>query len=909
MKHSLFSYVLLGLLLACHALAARADGEERNEQGTKWVDPVEFYHLQDVHRSDYQRSYDQGDIDFNKEIAAKGVKVYGLRLKPIAAAVWVEKLAHHTWLCDEGYGSSIGYQDLYGIRGVPLHEASFCVYMDEGVSRTYSFTYDLQGEKEHSHRSEKASNSMSINGLRLITSGEGLGFSYTLSGKAVHQVHKTYKDDRSPEDDTDNFGVSYTSNGNSRYGHFIYFTGARDLLVMLSAPDAQGHGYDKWVSYPWPRVYYIVEEILVESKAAAIEEAAITGEDPAPEDMQDVPELSQESKQELKDYMQDLVDWLDNAGDYLGLGEHSDEKESAVINTIATIISMFLGTGLAGVLGGGTGASIASGLTNSIISGTGVPAPPPAPGSAPSSPDLPNLRRPEDEDGDLHMKDPVTGKETIYTDNGDGTYRNLTTGQDWTPAELNERLRYRDKNSGVLKQDADQAAPPAPPESSLDFFDKYVRTDEDGDLHMKDPVTGKETIYTDNGDGTYRNLTTGQDWTPAELNERLRYRDENSGVLKQDADQAARNAAEQHAQWEKESQTLSQDGQDYLKWKHEQEAAERKQEQVKKLAEKYGVSPDERIVRNTIRHEQELNQIDSELNKEESDILESKEKYLETVDKTCEIGVNVMSNFVPGGNHVKDVYTFAKSTLVATSEAIADGKSAGAAVGHVMVGITDGALGVIQNRAGDLAGKGPNALGKEYGITILTENLKEGMKELYKTGDFSKAGTAMINATGKKTADFGFGKALGYGMGKLKDAAGQGKLGEGTSKMIDKWFNQKHSFHAGQRAEVYRIGHESIKTGDFKWGVSKGAGFSKFYSGTVDFGKVTEGVINEGMNQTGMHDWAGRMATGVTGKVSEIAGEVAYDVSDSAHDVARIAGEFAQKVTQLSDMAANYRKS
>lgn len=816
------------------AVQLRAEGEERSlEDSTQWVDPVEYFELQDITTSDLQRDYDQGDIDFNKVLKAKGKKVYGLRLKPIAGAFIVDKFMSK--MQPPGSTLDVPHQNLYGVKGHPIHEASFCVYMDESVSRSYSTTntYKLT-YKSGATEDISSTIQFDITNLRLVPTASGLGFSYAFKAKESGTITMTSKRGRVRKQSTS--GTMKKDEGvDEKLGHFIYYQGARELLVILSAPHrahSRASGEEKaMASRPWNRVYFIVEEILVESEGGAF--------------------LSEEDRQAFVEYLNDLTTWLSGEGDPLGLGEHTDAKTSAVINTIGMVAAILLGNGLAGILGGGAG-GFTSALTGGIASS--MP-PPPAPGSAPSSPDMPDVRRPEEEEGEQP-----------------------------------------------------QAGPPSPPEPGHEFFDKYARTDADGDICVKDPVTGNETLYVNNGDGTYRNLTTGQDWTPAELNERLRYRDENSGVLKQDADQAARNAAEQHAQWEQESQTLSQDGQDYLKWKHEQEAAERKREQVVKLAEKYGVSPDERIVRNTIRHEQELNQIDSELNKEESDILESKEKYLETVDKTCEIGVNVMSNFVPGGNHVKDVYTFAKSTLVATSEAIADGKSAGAAVGHVMVGITDGALGVIQNRAGDLAGKGPNALGKEYGITILTENLKEGMKELYKTGDFSKAGTAMINATGKKTADFGFGKALGYGMGKLKDAAGQGKLGEGTSKMIDKWFNQKHSFHAGQRAEVYKIGHESVKTGDFKWGVSKGAGFSKFYSGTVDFGKVTEGVINEGMNQTGMHDWAGRMATGVTGKVSEIAGEVAYDVSDSAHDVARIAGEFAQKVTQFSDMAANYKK-
>ena len=102
-------------------------------------------------------------------------------------------------------------------------------------------------------------------------------------------------------------------------------------------------------------------------------------------------------------------------------------------------------------------------------------------------------------------------------------------------------------------------------------------------------------------------------------------------------------------------------------------------------------------------------------------------KTLETIDKTCEIGVNVLSGVVPGGSAVKDAYTFAKATLVAASEAVNEGKSLREGVSHVLVGAGNGALGVIQNQAGDLAGNGKYAWVKELGINILTEDLKEGM--------------------------------------------------------------------------------------------------------------------------------------------------------------------------------------
>ena len=839
---------LLGLYLALctgSVLPAFADGEERNhEAGTKWVDPVEFYELQDVERTDFQRDYDQGDIDFNKEIAKKGVKVYGLRLKPFCAADYVEKFAHITEIDDLDPTFKFDYQDLYGVRGVPIHEASFCIYTDEGASRTYNFSYKWTMHHKQNVICEEwnnnsSSSSINISNLRLVPTGKGIGLSYSLNATnathtdAVWNCHTS--DGKTESDSYDNDHKFRKGDGaNSKVGHFIYFHGARDLILMVGADAMSLSGFMKeseipYLQRPWPRVYFIVEEILVEDEGGAF--------------------LSEEDRQELVQYLEGLTTWLSGEGDPLGLGEHTDANTSAVIGAISTVASILLGNGLAGMLGGGAG-SLVDTLVNSATGGAN-----PLPGS--DAPDLTKMeglkgRKPEEEDDNENENEP-----------------------------------------------------PPPPEEKLDFLDRYTRVDSDGDFWVRDPVTGKETLYTNNGDGTYRNFNTDQDWKPEEINEHLRYRDENSGPLKQDAETAARNAAEQHAQWEKESKELSQEGKDYLNWKHEQEAAEKKQAEIERLARKYGVPPTEKAVTNAIKYEQAINQIDADTYNDLANQYDEGIHKLEVIDKTCEIGVNVMATCVPGGEAVKDAYTFAKATLVAASEAVNEGKSLGEGLAHVAVGMGNGALGVIQNQAGNLAGEGKYAWVKELGINVATEDLKEGMNAYYQTGDLAKARDAMLQATGKKTAEFGVSKLISYGTGKLKESAtnalagGESKMSEGMAKKVDYWFNKTHTGYLGHRADVFKV-----KVDGQNFSVGKGQGFSIFYSGAIDTGKLTEGVINETLNQTGAHDWAGNLVQGANDLGVEAAANVAYGagvVNDSIVN-------FAKDVKDFSNLAANFGK-
>ena len=833
---------------------AWADGEQRNhEPGTKWVDPVEFFELQDINRTDFQRDYDQGDIDFNKVVREKGVKVYGLRLKPIAGAMRVRKFMNIGY--DEDFVSAtLSYQDLYGIEGVPLHEASFCVYFDETVSRTYSFDYtysvkaNIDGERYTDHGS--STSSISISGIRLVANGDGVAFSYALTCKGKEREH-TSGSESMQGSLTASDVLTKPNCVDERLGHFIYFSGGRYLLAMLAATakatadkakemDLIPSERELMSNHPWPRVYFIVEEILVDAGAAAAEEAAITGKDP--EDVEGSEGLTNEDKTELMEYMEDLVAWLGGEGDPFGFGERTDENTAAVINTIATVSSILLGTGLAGVFGG-TGASIAGGMTEAILSGAGGGVPP----TMPEPPQIDGLepKRPEEEE-------------------------------------------EKEDNT------------PPPPEKKPDFFGKYTRTDADGDIYVKDPVTGKETLYINNGDGTYRNFNTDQNWSPDEINENLRYRDENLGLLKQDADQAARNAAEQHEQWvNHDSKELSQEGKDYLDWKHKQEAAERKQEKIEELAKKYGVPPTEESIKRAIRLEQSIESAFADENRKLGDAFEKWENSMKVVDKTCEIGVNVMATCVPGGEAVKDAYTFAKATLVAASEAVAEGKSLGEGLAHVAVGVGNGVLGVVQNQAGNLTEGKSYALLKEYGITVGTEGLKDGITAYCKRdGDFSKAYSATLNAIGKKSAEFGISKGIGAVFGFVKDSAKQ-TLNPGsatidtdtgfrfsnpnTAKTIDKWLNKTHSTYAGHRADVFKV--KVSDAGKVSWG-GKGQGFSIFYSGKIDTGKLAEGVVNETLVQTGAYDPAGELASGL------------------GNDVVN----FAQDVANFSNMAADFRK-
>lgn len=850
------------LLAVALCLSAYADGEQRHhEAGTKWVDPVEFYHLQDINRTDLQRDYDQGDIDFNKVLKEKGVKVYGLRLKPIAGAGHVEKFAHYftnyydydvvSFLDPNKMSYNIDYQDLYGIRGVPMNEAAFCIYADETVNRQYEIvyhcTYQRTGTSYPKNESFDSKCEINFQNLRIAPIDQGIGVSYSMGGRWRFRFEGweewSGSNPNAVPDDVLHFNKP--DGVNNVFSHFIYFKGDRNLLLMLGA---DGKAFTHWTAKctgrplpaerqamsdrPWPRVYFIVEQILVEDNTSGIP----------------VPALSEEERIIQTQYLSDLLKWLNGEGDPLDLGEHTDATTSAVINMVGMLLALLLG-GIGGMSGMGI-----------------VPLSPPPP--------VPQV-----------------------------------------PSEL--------------------PPPPPPPDPNAfnpgdyPYGNQFLSQRPDGDIVMKSPVTGKDVHYYSNGDGTWFS-ESGMTYNKSDIAERLRYEAENAGVLKQDAETAARNVAEQRAQWDAQNQRdlergYSDEMKEYRDWKAEQERAEQKQAELERLAEKYHVASDEKAVRSAIKWEKLMNEIDRRTYMAEADAWGEKEEYLKKVDKAAEIGVNVLSSVTPGGSHIKNAYTFAKSTLVGVSEAVAEGKSGFEAARHVAVRMGEGALGVIQNEAGNLSGSWKG----EYGITVGTEFLKSGMKEYNDSGgDLGKALKAGLSGVGSSTVSFGISKGVSIGFKTLKEGskdyveyAKKGLVPEGDASYkimskLNKFLNGetalKGDLKIGKKVTSYDY---DLKTGNakdakevfsiFKMGNVKDAANASFSK--VGTSKAFAISINESISN-------GDLAEAV---VNETLSQVKFGEGDDAKNIFELTGgrygedvyNFGKEIAQLSQTAAKYAKA
>ena len=433
--------------------------------------------------------------------------------------------------------------------------------------------------------------------------------------------------------------------------------------------------------------------------------------------------LTETERQSLIDKMDELTDWLMGKDDKLGLGEHTGPTESAVIEIIGLLGSILLANGVSAATGGGVGGVLGA-----------VTAPPAGGAPSPTPPNRPQIE------------------------------------------------------ATNPKKEEEEETPPEPepePEPQTPYFDKMTKQNPDGTLSATDPITGKPLTYYPTADGKWES-ELGTVYDKKGLNENLRYRAENAGVLKQDAEQAAKNVAEQHAQWEKDSKELSHYAKDYKEWKEKEQADWEKQQKIHKLADKYGVAPTEKAVKDAIKWEQQSAQMDANIAKSDAEAWGESLEYVEKVDKTAELVVNVMGEAVPGGRVVKNAYTLAKSTLVATAEAATHDMSMGDAVKHIGLGAASGAVGVLQNQAGDLTSN----IFVEGIAVVGGEGVRAGLDAIAKGEDVNDA---ILSASAKKLAYFGTGKVMQFGAtqylgdpGNALDSASSGPIGKAAEKFFGK---------------------------------------------------------------------------------------------------------------------------
>lgn len=198
----------------------------------------------------------------------------------------------------------------------------------------------------------------------------------------------------------------------------------------------------------------------------------------------------------------------------------------------------------------------------------------------------------------------------------------------------------------------------------------YIKRDEDGDLVVNDPATGEKRTYVANGDGTYTNPLSGATYDEQGLKNQVDHIEEHADHYRQTQE------TYQKAAWEQReaNQYLSQDGQDYLKSKHELEAKQQREDQLDKMWYKYGGERgDEESIRKAMDSVQLRNEQIQQRDKEYADRKDFYVKTLEVTQVAADIGVDVLAG-VTGQQSIKNAYTVGKNYASRLSDAYVNNK-------------------------------------------------------------------------------------------------------------------------------------------------------------------------------------------------------------------------------------------
>ena len=408
-------------------------------------------------------------------------------------------------------------------------------------------------------------------------------------------------------------------------------------------------------------------------------------------------------------FLHDLITWLTGKGDPLGLGEHTTALESVVVNVISLVSAILLSGGIVNVVG---------------VVGGSVP---------PPMPDMPDL------DG-LEPKRQEEEEEKPAPDNGG------TPPPPPTEPEVPDPNKFNPSDYS---------------------YGDHLTQQPDGDVVMRSPATGKDVHFYSQGDGTWIS-DSGLTYTADDIANRLSYEAEHSDYVRDVADTAAFNQKKFHEDWDKTKSTVNKDLQDFNDWLHEQEKQQqRKDEQLKRLAEKYNLAPSEKAVRDAIKFQKLMDEFDAKIHSEEVKAWGESVEYVETVDKACDTTLFVMGKWVPGGKQVYDGYYMIKSVGVAQMEASVRGENLG---GHALAygkGLAKGLIGVAQYHASDVSKGIGMGVGTEYVIFAGGEGITGGMDAFAnsKGETFSEVTKDVMkgaaNGFAKKTGAFVVSKTFG----------------------------------------------------------------------------------------------------------------------------------------------------
>ena len=267
---------------------------------------------------------------------------------------------------------------------------------------------------------------------------------------------------------------------------------------------------------------------------------------------------------------------------------------------------------------------------------------------------------------------------------------------------------------------------------------KYIRRDPDGDLYVKDPVTGKETLYVRKEDGRYRNTVSEQDYTLGEINDMLSHAEDNKGYYSDISKKQQEAVAYQHEHASDFSETSVKLAEETRQQK-EQEARE---DAINKIGYKHGVyNGDEDAIRERLEQHQATAESLNEAYHRSAAHIDTAVKVAEGTKKVADVAADVVATADKTGIF-KDVYSATTAAAGNAGEVMAGNMTAEEAVAKTAV---EASTEIIKNRA--------QSTGAKFAANILGDSAQDATSAMLEGKDLGEVTDAAIAGAGRGLLD------------------------------------------------------------------------------------------------------------------------------------------------------------
>ena len=306
--------------------------------------------------------------------------------------------------------------------------------------------------------------------------------------------------------------------------------------------------------------------------------------------------------------------------------------------------------------------------------------------------------------------------------------------------------------------------------SQKEDLGRYIRRDPDGDLMVRDPATGKETLYIKQEDGSYRNTVSDQNYTVGEIKNMVSHVEENRGYYSDISKKQQEAVADQHEHASDFSETSVKLA-EQIRQQAEQDA---KEDAIYKIGYKHGVyNGDEDAIRERLAHKQAVEvSINDDYHRVAANI-DTAVKVAEGAKKVADVAADVVGTVDKTGIF-KDVYSATTAAAGNAGEVMAGNMTAAEAVAKTAV---DASTEIIKNRA--------QSTGAKFAANILGDSAQDATSAMLEGKDLGEVTDAAIAGAGRGLLDSTVDYAISTGNKFAASSGGQSLTDAGETLASD----------------------------------------------------------------------------------------------------------------------------